>query len=180
MNYTENYQLPQWAESDRVLMEDFNHTMINLEGALNDKAKILLLKEVVLVERQSSIEIDMQNIDWSICHLAFFDAYITSFGEAILQINHTTGLATHKAMGDTGNPSDGLCRFLLDEPCFWGQFFVGKNPQRPLLMLGVGSSLTLGSAKTVSYQQWETLTILPKEPSYYIESGSVVRFWSVV
>ena len=24
MNYTENYQLPQWEESDRVLMADFN------------------------------------------------------------------------------------------------------------------------------------------------------------
>ena len=35
MNYTQNYQLPQWVESDRVLMDDFNDMTGKLETALS-------------------------------------------------------------------------------------------------------------------------------------------------
>ena len=38
MNYTQNYQLPQWVESDRVLMDDFNDMTGKLETALSGKA----------------------------------------------------------------------------------------------------------------------------------------------
>ena len=31
MEYTENYQLPQWVESDRILMEDFNQAMAAID-----------------------------------------------------------------------------------------------------------------------------------------------------
>ena len=34
MNYTENYQLPQWEENDRVLMADFNAAMSSIEAAI--------------------------------------------------------------------------------------------------------------------------------------------------
>ena len=34
MNYTENYHLPQWVETDRVLMEDFNAAMSSIENGL--------------------------------------------------------------------------------------------------------------------------------------------------
>ena len=34
MNYTENYHLPQWEKTDRVLMEDFNDAMNSLETGL--------------------------------------------------------------------------------------------------------------------------------------------------
>ena len=35
MNYTENYHLPQWVESDRVQMEDFNAAMASIEEGLS-------------------------------------------------------------------------------------------------------------------------------------------------
>ena len=35
MNYTQNYQLPQWESSDRILMEDFNEAMEKLEDGLS-------------------------------------------------------------------------------------------------------------------------------------------------
>ena len=38
MNYTQNYQLPQWVESDRILMDDFNDSYQKLETALSGKA----------------------------------------------------------------------------------------------------------------------------------------------
>ena len=31
MNYTENYQLPQWVETDRIMMEDFNEAMAKVD-----------------------------------------------------------------------------------------------------------------------------------------------------
>ena len=36
MDYTTNYQLPVWAETDRILMEDFNDLTETLEEALSD------------------------------------------------------------------------------------------------------------------------------------------------
>lgn len=38
MNYTENYQLPQWAKSDRILMDDFNLAMTIIEHGLSANA----------------------------------------------------------------------------------------------------------------------------------------------
>ena len=35
MDYTTNYQLPVWAETDRILMEDFNDSYQKIEGALS-------------------------------------------------------------------------------------------------------------------------------------------------
>lgn len=34
MNYTTNYHLPQWAEEDRIMMEDFNEAMEKIDEAL--------------------------------------------------------------------------------------------------------------------------------------------------
>ncbi len=34
MNYTTNYHLPQWVESDRILMEDFNEAMSGIDGGI--------------------------------------------------------------------------------------------------------------------------------------------------
>ena len=42
MNYTQNYQLPQWAETDRILRTDFNGMTEALESALNGKGNCRL------------------------------------------------------------------------------------------------------------------------------------------
>ena len=38
MNYTENYHLPQWDETDRILRKDFNQMCANIESGLTDGA----------------------------------------------------------------------------------------------------------------------------------------------
>ena len=38
MNYTANYHLPQWVETDRILMEDFNDMASTLDAALKTNA----------------------------------------------------------------------------------------------------------------------------------------------
>ena len=35
MNYTTNYHLPQWVETDRIMMEDFNQMCSDMEAGLN-------------------------------------------------------------------------------------------------------------------------------------------------
>jgi len=34
MNYTPKHHLPQWAKSDRIMMDDFNAAMANIESGL--------------------------------------------------------------------------------------------------------------------------------------------------
>ena len=41
MNYTPNYQLPQWEKTDRIMMEDFNESNQKIEAGLEEKAEIL-------------------------------------------------------------------------------------------------------------------------------------------
>ena len=36
MNYTENYHLPQWVKTDRIMMEDFNQMCEDLEAGLTE------------------------------------------------------------------------------------------------------------------------------------------------
>ena len=40
MEYTENYHLPQWEATDRVLREDFNEAMENIEEGLSAKCEL--------------------------------------------------------------------------------------------------------------------------------------------
>ena len=36
MNYTKNYHLPQWVETDRIQMEDFNQAMADIDQGIKD------------------------------------------------------------------------------------------------------------------------------------------------
>ena len=42
MNYTTNYQLPQWVKEDRILMEDFNHMAAKVDEALGEHEEKLV------------------------------------------------------------------------------------------------------------------------------------------
>jgi len=39
MNYTSNHHLPQWSKADRILMDDFNAAMANIESGMNANAQ---------------------------------------------------------------------------------------------------------------------------------------------
>ncbi len=40
MNYTGNYQLPQWEKSDRIMMEDFNDMTAKMDASLTQIAAV--------------------------------------------------------------------------------------------------------------------------------------------
>ena len=41
MNYTTNYQLPQWVQEDRIMMEDFNDMTAKVDEALGEHETLL-------------------------------------------------------------------------------------------------------------------------------------------
>lgn len=56
MNYTENYQLPQWVESDRVLMEDFNGAMSKVDTKIREAQEASPWKCLKTMTVASSVE----------------------------------------------------------------------------------------------------------------------------
>ena len=40
MNYTQNYQLPQWEKTDRIMMDDFNDAMGKVDEGLLTKSEV--------------------------------------------------------------------------------------------------------------------------------------------
>ena len=47
MNYTTNYHLPQWVESDRIMMEDFNEAMASIDEGLTEAYRSTNLPYVI-------------------------------------------------------------------------------------------------------------------------------------
>ena len=39
MNYTENYHLPQWEETDRIMRTDFNQMCADIESGIAEAKK---------------------------------------------------------------------------------------------------------------------------------------------
>ena len=48
MTYTQNYQLPQWVKSDRIMMDDFNDANAKIDAALKSQADSLAGLETAL------------------------------------------------------------------------------------------------------------------------------------
>ena len=56
MNYTNNYHLPQWVETDRILMEDFNDAMAGIEAGLGSNAQAAAAAQSAAQAAQSAAE----------------------------------------------------------------------------------------------------------------------------
>ena len=68
MNHTENYQLNQWAKSDRVLMEDFNSDNRKIDAALKEASEAspyVKIKEIVTTTVQNKIDLDVSDVDFT-------------------------------------------------------------------------------------------------------------------
>ena len=54
MDYTFNYHLPQWAETDRVMRTDFNSAMSNIDGGIADNRDAIQSLELTTTESLNS------------------------------------------------------------------------------------------------------------------------------
>ena len=67
MEYTTNYQLTQWDESDRILRADFNRDNARTEAAILDRLGPVEVIQQVELSRDSTLSdavIDLTDLDW--------------------------------------------------------------------------------------------------------------------
>ena len=112
MNYTENYQLNQWVETDRVLMEDFNDNNEKIDAAIaavQETVRYVLIAEATLNTAGSRLSMNVFNVDWSsYLKLELFVTGHAASGNLALQVNKlTTGYYSSGAgTGSTGSASN--------------------------------------------------------------------------
>ena len=66
MEHTKNYHLPQWVESDRIMMEDFNDAMEKIDSGLEELGSRMAAEqeatEQILAEVQADLGINGKNL----------------------------------------------------------------------------------------------------------------------
>lgn len=95
MNYTKNYQLPQWEETDRVLMEDFNEANSQVDQimaalhtaaeSLTERAGIQRIKTLTIASSCTEYPISLTDIhwdDWKAIHI-LVDPYTSTWSTPV-------------------------------------------------------------------------------------------------
>lgn len=85
MNYTQNYQLNQWEQSDRVLMEDFNSDNQKIEAALAAvrlelaesvaACPVVKLMDITVQEATAQIDLNLEHIDLELYRTLIVELY---------------------------------------------------------------------------------------------------------
>ena len=181
MNYTKNYQLPQWVESDRVLMDDFNDANAKVDRALAENKEFctnfVKLRETVSSGSRSVLSVTVSDLNLEEYCVLLIDIQLKGCDGSTVRFDQNISCTGHiiastvafSGLGATDE--DGNCTVVL---------FCGKSGDRmPFGIyqnqdgLGVGgyySGITFSSAKD--------LTIVANS-STSIASGSRVTIWGL-
>ena len=99
MEYTENYHLPQWEPTDRVLREDFNDAMSDIDDALqanadavtelSNRSRFTKLKEFTIQDYTATVEIDLSDVEWNQWSKVHLDCLTNNNDGANLYYNTT-------------------------------------------------------------------------------------------
>ena len=113
LNYTENYQLNQWAKSDRVLMEDFNSDNAKIDAALNNTKNSIYYEKMlhtIIGASTEKISIDVQAIDFTkYANVRLYCAVPLAGAAVTLRLNGSTGndyCRTYCSTSQSDNVSD--------------------------------------------------------------------------
>ena len=100
MNYTENYQLNQWEQTDRVLMDDFNADNAKLDAALKanadavtalaNRSRFTKLREVNIANYTTSAELYLDDVDWSQWDKVHVDIMTSNAQQGNIYLNSDT------------------------------------------------------------------------------------------
>ena len=145
MTKTTNYQLNQWAKTDRILMDDFNADNAKLDealavhaAALAGKAPMALLHDVTLAEDAKEIVLDMGAKNWSsygIVLLAYTPGSSQTYGELYLRSDETGQSCTHAVLGtDVYHSTQNLAISGMDKPMV-AAFFPCKSARMSIASL---------------------------------------------
>ena len=168
MEYTENYHLPQWEPTDRVLREDFNDAMSDIDDALKanadsvtelaNRSRFTKLREVNVTVETTPLEISVADIDWSQWDKVHVDAVIIQNSSTNLSYNDNSSQNIYGSMPYMGS--------ITHQPRI--TFSVGYDSQR-VITVTCGESLHVGST---NYQNLTKLLFLGG-----IKPGSSFTLW---
>ena len=163
MNYTQNYQLPQWVETDRILMEDFNDMTQKLETALSDKlGKIEVIQTVDAVSNTNLMAIDLTDFDWSAWSILLVQASLSgdSYEKTV-------------KMGFNGVSGASLLASLTKRGNMLAILYPGRDPNRQVCAVGFPGGEFGFSTSPVSQLEQFSVSIWP---SYFKAGDQLVLF----
>ena len=181
LNYTENYQLPQWVESDRVLMDDFNDAMDKTDAALLEleikKRECKLLKQETLFMQAERWDISLGGIDCTKWHFLLMEITLNGSGVYLLQPNGSSN-ANYQALSSSVT-SGGLAEIRTAE--YWNVILMPfQSTDRPVTSLAIGPGLQLGycnSSSGVFYKSLSSFALFPNFGGSYLSTGSQIKIW---
>ena len=65
MQHTTSHELSQWAETDRILREDFNSDNAKIEAALSGKFGPFEIIKSMPLPSDIKFSLDLSDVDWS-------------------------------------------------------------------------------------------------------------------
>lgn len=78
MNYTENYSLPQWEDTDAVKREDVNGAMSSIDSAIANASPWVKLLDVTLDADTARYDLDVSGIDLTQYAMVYIRPWLTS------------------------------------------------------------------------------------------------------
>lgn len=187
MTKTEYYSLNQWARGDRVLMDDFNNDNAKLDAALHaltEKDAVTKLKTFTTTAQISGtavFDMNVSDIDWGAWQYIYVDFALLGGGYMLLYPNGDASAATSTGYVTSSSSKSlvGMLECGYDAPVITrAEFQIFCNGTQKLRTVCHYNCLT-GSASGYTYNQLQTLHLIPYHSSYYMNPGSTITFWGV-
>lgn len=163
MNYTTNYNLPQWEEADRVTRGDVNDAMAVIDAAIaNAGGGLQLLKTVTTTYDSSSVTIDVSDVDfsaWRRVHLIIYfstgtGAWKPRFNSVTVDsVNATMNWRTHITLDTFCNRDMGISGILA------------------------AANMWTGFSVIEFFKSLNTVTLLPTLSNYTFPAGGVITIY---
>ena len=138
MEYTENYHLPQWEPTDRVLREDFNDAMSDIDDALKanadsvtelaNRSRFTKLKEVNITTNTDPVTINLAEINWTEWDKVHLDCFLSNSGSRHMYYNDASQNTNRFYTVDSGAPINMFMPRLTFDVGFNAQRAVSASP----------------------------------------------------
>lgn len=164
MNQTENYNLSQWAKTDRILMEDFNADNAKIDAALGGKlevVKFLDVTETLTSAAEWRVPVDGNALG------SYFAAFIEYLFPADQRPYHRLSL--------DGSGLSYFGEFYERVGCCY--CFPLRNPQQPVNFLPAGGFRVPTHANDNPYAQMKALKIRPTDERYPLNGTYTCRIF---
>ena len=175
MNYTPNYQLPQWVESDRVLMSDFNSANSKIDAALKTlagKSAWTKLASLTTTTEAQSVSLNVPTAKIVQQQLVLIRATVPQI-RAYLTINN--GGYRCSLMNGGYREYNGVVEVNVNDPA-WVLFPIGKNGSGKMQGLSIGLSFYYAYCDTIP-SNWTTMGLTSIYSDKNLPIGTSMELW---